>query len=217
MNQDQPFQILVDDTINYKVYVSKAVPLGDVTVTAHIDMLLSGNDESQSVEDKIQSALNDFIPASWTIVDQDRRGATPGYEKISLKAIANVPVTENTQLEERAAKANRKGLEITHVSARKNLPQETVNQMIKALWFDVIERVNTHIKEYDRVSQRTWRIGDIVLGVPGGGSRTRLTKGGSVEEGDQPLGSFMESGLSGVEKVSLTADVTLKSSKPVSL
>lgn len=75
--------------------------------------------------------------------------------------------------------------------------------------------VTAHLDEFNRASGRQWRLGDVTLGVPGGGrSSGRLTKGGYVEDADEPLGKFMESGLSGVEKVSLTAEVTLRSARP---
>ena len=209
----QPFPI--DDTISYKIYVAKAVPLADVTVTAQLVLMVSNRDENLDLDSRIRGALKDFIDTDWTLLEQERSSATPGFERIQLKAMAKVPAKENRKLEERAAGANREGLEFGHVYVSRNLPQDQANQIIKELWFEAVEKVTAHLEEFNRASGRTWRVGDITLGVPGGGRQSgRQSKGGFIEDPDEPLGKFMESGLSGAEKISLTADVTLRSAKP---
>ena len=209
----QPFPI--DDTISYKIYVAKAVPLADVTVTAQLVLMVSNRDENLDLDSRIRGALKDFIDTDWTLLEQERSSATPGFERIQLKAMAKVPAKENRKLEERAAGANREGLEFGHVHVSRNLPQDQANQIIKELWFEAVEKVTAHLEEFNLASDRTWRVGDITLGVPGGGRQSgRPSKGGFIEDPDEPLGKFMESGLSGAEKISLTADVTLRSAKP---
>ena len=209
----QPFPI--DDTISYKIYVAKAVPLADVTVTAQLVLMVSNRDENLDLDSRIRGALKDFIDTDWTLLEQERSSATPGFERIQLKAMAKVPAKENRKLEERAAGANREGLEFGHVHVSRNLPQDQANQIIKELWFEAVEKVTAHLGEFNRASGRTWRVGDITLGVPGGGRQSgRPSKGGFIEDPDEPLGKFMESGLSGAEKISLTADVTLRSARP---
>ena len=215
MTTSPALQLPVDDTINYKIYVAKAVPLADVNVTAQLQLMVSSRDNNPDLDSRIRSALKDFIDTDWTLLEQQRNSATPGYERIELKAMAKIPSSENRNLDERAARANREGLEFGHVQVSRNLPQEQANQIIKELWFEAVEKVTSHLKEFSVASGREWRLGDITLGVPGGGrSSGRMTKGGYIEDPDEPLGKFMESGLSGVEKVSLTADVTLRSVRP---
>lgn len=209
-------QLLVDDTITYKVYVAKTVPLVDVTVTAQLELMVSNRDENADLDSRIRDALKDFIDTEWTLLEQQRSSATPGFERIRLKAMAKVPAKENRKLDERAASANREGLEFGCVNVSRNMPQEQANQIIKELWFETVTKVTAHLEEFNRASGRQWRVGDITLGVPGGGRQGRMTKGGYVEEPDEPLSMFMESGLSGLEKISLTADVTLRSVRPVS-
>ena len=209
-------QFPVDDTISYKIYVAKAVPLADVTVTAQLQLMVSNRDENPDLDSRIRGALKNFIDTQWTLLEQERSSATPGFERIHLKAMAKVPAKENRKLEERAAGANCEGLEFGQVHVSRNLPQDQANQIIKELWFEAVEKVTAHLSEFNLASGRQWRIGDIALGVPGGGRQSgRLTKGGYVEDPDEPLGKFMESGLSGAEKISLTADVTLRSAKPI--
>ena len=212
MTTTPALQLQVDDTISYKIYVAKAVPLADVNVTAQLELLVSNRDGNPDVDSRIRGALKDFIDTEWTLLEQQRKSATPGYERIELKAMAKIPSSENRNLDERAARANREGLEFGTIQVSRNLPQDQANQIIKELWFEAVEKVTAHIDDFNRSSGRKWRLGDITLGVPGGGrSSGRMTKGGYVEDADEPLGKFMESGLSGVEKVSLTADVTLRS------
>lgn len=207
----QPF----DDTITYKVFVAKAVPLVDVTVTAQLELMVSNRDETADLDSRIRDALKDFIDTEWTLLEQERSSATPGFERIQLKAMAKVPAKENRKLEERAAGANREGLEFGRVNVSRNMPEEQANQIIKELWFETVAKVTAHLEEFNRASGRQWRVGDVTLGVPRGGRQTgRMTKGGYVEEPGEPLSMFMESGLSRLEKISLTADVTLRSARP---
>ena len=210
------FQFPVDDTISYKVYVAKAVPLAEVTVTVDLHLMVSSRDENHDLESRIRGGLVDFINTEWTLLAQQRSSATPGFENIRLKAVATIPAKENRNLEERAARSNREGLEFGHVQVSRNLPQDQVNQIIKELWFEAVEKVTEHLADFNRASGRQWRVGNIALGVPSNGRPSvRHTKGGYREESDEPLGAFVESGLSGAEKISLTADVTLKSEKPL--
>ena len=216
MSFSPTIQLPVDDTISYKIYVAKAVPLADVTVTAQLQLMVSNRDENPDLDSRIRGALKNFIDTEWTLLEQERSSATPGFERIQLKAMAKIPAKENQKLQERAARANCEGLEFGHVHVSRNLPQNQANQIIKELWFEAVEKVTDHLNEFNRVSGRQWRVGDIALGVPGGKRPSvRSTKGGNVEDLDEPLGKFMESGFSGAEKISLTADVTLRSSKPM--
>lgn len=208
-------ELAMDDTISYKVYVAKAVPVADVTVTARLELMVSSRDENTDLDARIRGALKDFIDVEWTLLEQERSSATPGFERIQLKALAKVPARENRKLEERAARANREGLEFAQVHASRNLPQDQANQVIKELWFETVAKVTSHLEDFNRVSGRQWRVGDIRLGVPGNGRQSgRLTKGGYVENPEEPLEMLLESGFSGADKISLTAEVTLRSLRP---
>ena len=173
-----------DDTLTYKVYVSKALPLADVTITANLDVLVSSRDKNEALEAKIHAALQDFIATNWDIVSQERHGATPGFERVSLRALAKVPVDQSRNLKERANKANWVGLEFGHISVNRSLPQDLVGQIMKELWFEAVAKVNGHLEEFQRVSGRLWRIGNITLGVPGGRTRGATKKGAS---GTRPM------------------------------
>jgi len=203
-----------DDSIKYKIYVSKAVPLADVNVTTQIDVLMSTREGNDALNHHVKTALNDFIPVPWEISLLSRESATPGYERIRIRAIAKVGLNQHNNLDERARLANREGLELSQVYVDRTLPKNQVNQIMKDLWFEAIEKVTEHISEFNRISGRQWRIGEVTLGIPDDGSRVRHNKGGYVEAVDDILGDLVESGLDGAEKVSLIANVILKSARP---
>ena len=207
-----------DDTLRYKVYVSKAIPRGDVTITANLNLLVSSRENApEQINPRLMGALNDFIPGAWEFVGSNRSSFTPGFEKIAVEAIVKVSAEQNRNLQERARKAAREGLEFGEINVKRTLPQDQVNQIVKELWFEAVDRVEAHIDEFNKRSNRQWRIGDIVFGVPGSAQQQgqRLGKGAYREDVEDVLGNLVESGLAGAEKISLTADVTLKSGRPV--
>ena len=206
---DTRIYVPCDDTLEYKVFVSKAVPRGDATLTACVDVLVdSRNNGPEIIEQRVFEALDDFVSVPWESIGQERKTISPGYEQVSVQVLARISSEQNRNLEERARKASREGLEITEIRVKAALPQDQVNQIIKDLWFETVERINTHIADFNRVSGRQWRVGRIEYGVPSGNRVPVSSKGGYREEVDDLTG------LSGAEKISLTAQVTLKSPRP---
>ena len=59
----------VDDTISYKIYVAKAVPVADVTVTAQLQLMVSNRDENVDLDGRIRGALKNFIDTDWTLLE----------------------------------------------------------------------------------------------------------------------------------------------------
>ena len=216
MSDIQYVPLQLDDTIRYRISVSKVVPLIDVTVTADVVILFNSSDNNDDLTTRVHSALHEFIPVDWEIVSQNRKGATPGYEQITLRVLAKVPSDQNRNLEERARKANRIGLELSDINVKRARPQDEVNQIMKDLWFDAVGKVRGHIAEFKEVSGRDWRMGDITLGVPPTTQVVRSAKGGYREEVDDVVSDPMASALSGAEKVTMVAEVVLKSAQPVS-
>ena len=128
-----------------------------------------------------------------------------------MQVLGKVTADENRNLEERSRKAAREGLEIKEITVKRTLPQDQANQIIKELWFDAVRKANEHITEFNEASGRSWRIGEIVFGVPNNEQRqNRSAKGGYRDEFDALLSGRDESGLAGAEKISLVADVTFK-------
>lgn len=99
MNSAAIVQLPVDDTISYKVYVAKAIPLADVAITAQLQLIVSNRDENPNLDSRIRSALKDFIDTHWTLLEQERSSATPGFERIRLKAIGQGAGLRESQVE----------------------------------------------------------------------------------------------------------------------
>ena len=205
-----------DDTLEYKVYVSKTVPRGDATLTAVVAVLANSQKNTpEMINQRVLEALAEFVPVRWECMSQERSTISPGFEQVRVQALARIGPEQNRNLEERGRHASREGLEITNIRVKSTLPQDQVDQIVKELWFDTVEQVNEHMAEFNRVSGRAWRIGNIVYGVPSDThSRTISAKGAYREEPYELFGALIESGLVGAEKICLTAQVTLKSPRP---
>lgn len=206
-----------DDALRYKVYVSRAVPRADITISVVITLLVPSSENTpEQINQRVNAALNDFISGDWQFVGTSRSAVTPGYEKVAINAVAKVPADDYRNLQERARKAARDGLEFGQVNVKRALPEEQVNQVVTELWFETVALVDGHIAEFAKRSNRHWRIGEIVFGVPASGKRhsEQLGKGAYREDLDEVLGKLIESGLAGAEKISLIADVTLRSARP---
>ena len=204
-----------DDTLCYKVNVSRVIPRGEVTVSAQMIVVVKTQaNDNAGLDQRINAALKAFLPTQWESLGYERSGLTPGYEQVRVQAIAKVPADENHNLEERARRANSEGLEFGEITVKRSLPAEQVGQIVKEMWFDIISRVNAHIPEFERSSGRQWRIGNIVYGVPDAGHRQESRKGSYRDEIDDVLSGLADVGLAGAEKISLTAEVTLKSTRP---
>ena len=95
-------------------------------------------------------------------------------------------------MEERAVGANREGLEFAHVQVSRNLSKDQVDKIIKKLWFDVLEKVTNYLEEFNRVSGRKLRVGNLVLGVPSGGRHlvARVKVGSSRPPTNHPENSW---------------------------
>ena len=201
-----------DDSLEYKVSVSKAVPRGDARLSASVRLLVGSQDNSaELIEKRTLVALEKFVPVNWEIQGQKRNEVSPGYELVVVKVVARISEKQRHNLDERARGIACEGLEITDIQVSAHMPQELARNVIKDLWFEIVERVNEHIVEFNRVSGRQWRIGDIVYGVPSGDRDAQiysLIKGGQIEKPDDLTG------LCYADNISLTAQVTLKSPRP---
>jgi hypothetical protein len=207
--------IPTDDTLCYKVNASRVIPRGEVTVVAQMIVVVkTQTSDNTGLDQRINAALQAFLPTEWESLGYERSSLTTGYEQVKVQAIAKVPAEENHNLEERARRANSDGLEFGEITVKRSLPADQVGQIVKEMWFDIIGKVNLHITEFERTSGRKWRIGNINYGVPDAGRRQESRKGSFRDEIDDVLGGLADVGLAGAEKISLIAEVTLKSPRP---
>ena len=82
MTTTSAFQLSANDTINYKIYVAKAVPMTDVNVKANLELMVSNRDENPDVDSRILGALRDFIDTDWTLLEQQSISATPSMNAV---------------------------------------------------------------------------------------------------------------------------------------
>lgn len=210
---DQPHLV---DTLSYRVFAEKLLPQDRVRITVTVTALVSSQYRDQeSLLDEIRAVLNDFIRTDWLFSRIERETDAVGYERVRLKALARVPAGENYNLEERARRASHEGLSLSDPKPDYALPRETVTETVQALREQILEEVARNIEGYNRATGRLWRLGHIEFGVPSEDdvlARMRSAKGAYRGEADDAqvytLGGI---GLTSAERVSLIAEVVLKS------
>lgn len=139
-------------------------------------------------------------------------GATWLNSSLCLRASTRVAPAENYNLEERARRASREGLMLSEPHADYALPPAKVSLAVQSLREQLLADVVRHIAGYNRVTGRTWRLGDIAFGVqasnPGG---VRTAKGAyrstRVEEAFE---TTEDETFTDAERIVLNAEVTLK-------
>lgn len=201
-----------DDTLRYKVLVTKAVPQDTVRISVDVTALARPDEPSDQVlSARVRPALEQFIRGDWMLSGLERHEDAVGFERLSMRATARVPFAENLNLVDRARLASQKGLSISTPVVDRALAPDKVTAVVRDLWFQVIEGVRAHVVEFDRLTGRRWRIGDIEYGLPERGSERVRMKGASRDEADQFWADVDDAAaLQGAERISLLAQVTLR-------
>lgn len=202
-----------DDTLRYRAIAQRTLAQDIVRVSVQVALLASAAQKDQAVLIRqIRAALDRFIPdIDWGISTLQRGGTqTVGYEQINVTAVARIPGTQNFNLNERAHLASREGLTLSNAFADCSLPVSVVDRVVHELREEIVKKVMFDLTEFERQTGRKWRVGDIEFGV-GGHSGTRTAKGASRSEGYGDLFDSEGEGLSGAERISLVAEITLRS------
>ncbi|MBK7023552.1 MAG: hypothetical protein IPH41_08595 [Sulfuritalea sp.] len=202
-----------DDTLRYRAIAQRTWPGTSFASAFRSALLASAAQKDQSVLIRqIQAALDRFIPnVEWGISTLNRGGnQTVGYEQINVTAVARIPGTQNFNLNERAHLASREGLTLNNAFADCSLPVSVVDRVVQELREEIVKKVMFDLAEFERQTGRKWRIGDVEFGV-GGHSGSRTAKGASRSEGYGDLFDSEGEGLSGAERISLVAEITLRS------
>lgn len=203
-----------DDTLRYKVSVSKAVAQDTVRVISTITALVNPQETTEKVlGERVQLVLNNFINGDWVISDLERRADAAGYERITMKASARVSFTENFNLSDRARTANREGISISDTEVNRSASPEKVRLVVKELWFKIIELINDQIPQFNALTDRVWRIGDVEYGQPDRdrGGEQRFSKGATRNEVNQFFSESDDPSVKqGGERINLVANVTLR-------
>ncbi len=203
----------IDDTLRYKVSVSKAIAHDTVRVSANVTVLTHPQQTTDIVlAQEIEPTLRDFIAAEWVISYLERKPDAAGYERLTMQASARVEISENFNLIERARRASRDGISLSEPETHRSISVDRVQSVVKELWFRVVAVVNLQKDEFSKASGRTWRIGDIELGQIERTGDNRYTKGAARTENDQFFAEVDEpAAKQGGERISLSANVVLRS------
>lgn len=207
-----------DDTLCFKLHTTRTEVQETVQVSLPITLLVQPSQQDQKVLDtQIRTALQNFIAADWVFSTIRREGETLGYERLHLSAKARVSHAEIYNLKERARSAGREGLELGDPRINYKLPSSKVSEVNNAMRLQLLEDVMQQIPLLNHATNREWRIGEVYFGQRRAGNEegvTRFAKGGYREDSDEDVGSDV--GLTGGERFSLIAEVTLRSVKPAS-
>jgi hypothetical protein len=202
------------DTLHYRVQMQKTLPQNDVRVRVGITALVNTKDQDQqSLLAHIRERLADFIPAEWALFKIERNADAAGYERVTLKASARIPHTQNYNLTERARLASRDGLALTEPETDYALPAAEVAEVLHELRTEALAEIANQIKDYNHVTGRHWRIGDIKFGIPDEVEEfvRRTSKGAYRAQPEAYLeDADATGGLTAAERIVLIASVTLR-------
>jgi hypothetical protein len=183
-----------------------------VCVSVNVALLVSATQTDQvELQRQVRDALNRFVPGVEWVFSILQREANPtvGYEQINVKASARIPSAQNFNLNDRTRQASREGLTISGAEADYSLPASLVNRVVHELRGEIIGGLLREISDFDQQTGRKWRIGDIEFGI-GGRSDEYTAKGARRATGYEDLLDPYGEGLSGAERISLVAEVCLR-------
>lgn len=204
-----------DDTLRFKLFAQKVIVQDDARITVEAHALVStAQNGRKSLEQKIRGALNSFILADWAFSTIQRGGEAVGYERVTLNASARVPISEVYNLEERARQASTEGLSLREPKINYSIPSQRVSETVQELRRQIVEDAKRQIIEFDQMTGRAWRLGDITFGLWDNRGEYRTGKGAYRVSDDAIADLFSETddaGMTSAERISLVADVTLRS------
>lgn len=201
-----------DDTLRYRTIAQRTLAQETVCVSIHVALLVSATQTDQvELQKQIREVLNRFIPGvDWVFSTLHRdANSTVGFELIRVKATARIPSAQNFNLTERARRASREGLTLSGATVDYSLPVSQVNKVVHELRGEIVGTVLREVVDFEKQTGRKWRIGDIEFGI---GSRDDeyTAKGAHRSSGYEDLLDPDGNGLSGAERISLVAEVTLR-------
>lgn len=213
MNEMPPASL--DDTLTFKLHTKRTEVQETVQVSVSVTALVQPAQNNPDVLDaQIRDALQRFIRADWVFSAIRREGETLGYERLRLSATARTSHVEIYNLKERARSAGREGLELGEPHVNYRLPSAKVSEVNDEMRLQLLEDLMRQIPLLNKATGREWRIGNIYFGARKADidPQARFSKGGYREESDDDVGSDV--GLTGGERFSLLAEVTLRSARP---
>lgn len=205
-----------DDTLNFRLHTVRIEVQDTAQIRVPVTALVQGDTKDPAVLDaNIRQALQRLMAADWVFSAIRREGEAVGYERVSLTATARVTLGEIYNLKERARQASNEGLELGNPDVNYKLPTSRVTQANEAMRLKLLQDVVEKLPTFETATGRVWRIGRIEFGVRDAvdEEQPRFSKGGYRAASEESLD--LEEGLTGGERFSLLADVTLCSPRLV--
>ncbi|MBK7659104.1 MAG: hypothetical protein IPJ28_08125 [Betaproteobacteria bacterium] len=210
---DQPHLI---DTLRFRLQAARALPQDDIRLVVGITALVKpGDHDSATLETHIREALARLVKTDWTFTRIERHPDAAGYERVTLRAGARVAAAENWNLPERARKASADGIALNNPEVSYALSSGRVDAAVEGLRLDLLRKATEQAQRMTEASGRNWRVGDVEFGVAGivQENARRTGKGAYTDENESlELLALLDtpSGITGGERISLAAQVTLK-------
>jgi hypothetical protein len=210
---DQPHLI---DTLRFRLQAARSLPQEDIRLVVNVTALVKASDHDQNaLEKRIREALASLVKTDRTFTRIERQADAAGYERVVLRAGARVSAAENWNFPERARAASREGIAVGTPEVSYALSTDKVDGAVEALRLDLLGTATAQAAKLSEVSKRQWRVGDIEFGAAGivRENMRRTGKGAySDEDASLELLALIDTptGVTGGERISLVADVTLK-------
>src|SRR5690242_19028298 len=106
----------IQDSIQFNLSAEEVVVNTTVKVTAHVTTLMTSDQAEASLRENINSVMQSFIKADWQFANMARSRQRSGVEEVNLTATARVPESENYNLDGRAKRVSREGLQVHSLS-----------------------------------------------------------------------------------------------------
>ena len=212
---DQPHLI---DTLRFRLQAAQALSQQDIRLTTNVTVLVpAAQNDAIAIERRIREALARLVQTDWTFTRIERDTEAAGYERIQLRASARVPASENWNLAERVRAASRDGIAVGAPEVSYALSSDKVDGAVETLRLNLLRMAARQAEKMSEASGRHWRVGDIEFGAAGLVKETgRRTGKGAFADSDDSLEMLAlqdtPAGVTGGERITLVAQVTLKSS-----
>lgn len=200
----------VVDTLRLRVTAARTVKRTTISVAVEVIALVSAQDRDQTgLESRVRAALNQFIDAKWRTATTERSRDESGFERVKLLALARVAREENVNLTERARLASSEGLAIQNPSVDYKVETTVLVAETEKLHGDIIRQAQARMIEFNELTGRIWRIGNIQFGVFDRGEgelSSKMARRETARYGSDESDVMLTS-----ERISMIAEVELRS------
>jgi hypothetical protein len=208
----------VEDTVSFQLQAATIVVNDTVRITVTVSASANSKTSETTLRSDIKEALNHLIPnADWAFGAMIRNIDKSGLELVQINATTRVNEKENYKLADRARSASREGLSLAEPVVDNSVPGPKIEAAESELRRNIIEKVKAEIEVLYELTGVKYRIGAIsfsgIAQMPKTGNIAPFQMAayytgtsGAASSSEEP-----EEGLSNSQRVSLSADIELRS------